>query len=68
MLGERDWHKRLPAIVQACADDWGLRLGEPYNGGKVGLAVRVEGPDGSPGILQVNFPGRGRDRVLGPVG
>jgi len=55
--GGDDWLARVPAIVRACADAWDLRLGEPYNGGKVGLALRVELADGSPAVLKVNFPG-----------
>jgi streptomycin 6-kinase len=54
--GGREWLHRLPEIVRACADAWHLRLGEPYNGGKVGLALRVERADGSPAVLKVNFP------------
>jgi streptomycin 6-kinase len=56
--GGREWLDRLPEVVQACADAWGLRLGEPYNGGKVGLALRVERSDGSPAVLKINFPDR----------
>jgi streptomycin 6-kinase len=56
--GGREWLRRLPAIVQECADGWDLRIGKPYNGGKVGLALRVERADGSPAVLKVNFPGR----------
>jgi streptomycin 6-kinase len=56
--GGREWLDRLPEVAQACADAWGLRLGEPYNGGKVGLALRVERSDGSPAVLKINFPDR----------
>ncbi len=56
--GGREWLKRLPAIVRECAETWQLQLGEPYNGGKVGIALRVERADGSPAVLKVNFPGR----------
>jgi streptomycin 6-kinase len=54
--GGREWLKRLPAIIRECADTWDLQLGERYNGGKVGVAVRVERADGSPAVLKVNFP------------
>jgi len=56
--GGRAWLKSLPAIVGECAEAWDLRLGDPYNGGKVGLALRVERADGSPAVLKVSFPGR----------
>ena len=58
VAGGRAWLAGLPAIVQACAEEWQLRVGEPYNGGKVGLALRVERADGSPAVLKVNFPSR----------
>jgi streptomycin 6-kinase len=56
--GGREWLDTLPDIVRACAAAWRLRLGEPYNGGKVGLALRVERADGSPAVLKVSFPQR----------
>jgi len=56
--GGRDWLKRLPDIVDACAEAWDLQVGEPYNGGKIGLALRAERADGSPAVLKVSFPQR----------
>jgi streptomycin 6-kinase len=55
--GGREWLRRLPEIVRECAEVWELELGQPYNGGKVGLALKVERADGSPAVLKVNFPG-----------
>jgi streptomycin 6-kinase len=66
--GGRDWLERLPGIVQACADAWGLRLGEPYDGGKVGLALRAERADGSPAVLKVNFPERDTEHEATALG
>src|SRR5205807_4576752 len=57
--GGREWLTRLPEIVDACAEAWELQVGEPYNGGKVGLALRVERADRSPAVLKVSFPQRG---------
>jgi streptomycin 6-kinase len=56
--GGRAWLSGLPAIVEACAEAWDLRVGEPYNGGKVGLALKVERADGTPAVLKINFPSR----------
>jgi streptomycin 6-kinase len=56
--GHRDWLRRLPDIVRECAETWDLRTGEPYNGGKVGFALRVTRADGSPAVLKISFPGR----------
>jgi streptomycin 6-kinase len=52
-----EWLRRLPEIVRECADTWELQLGQPYNGGKVGVALRVERADGSPAVLKVSCPG-----------
>ena len=57
--GGRDWLRRLPEIVDECAAAWDLELGKPYNGGKVGLALRAGRADGSPAVLKVSFPGFG---------
>ena len=56
--GGRAWLSGLPAIVQACAESWDLRIGEPYNGGKVGFAIRADRADGTPAVLKINFPSR----------
>jgi streptomycin 6-kinase len=48
----------MPQIVRECADTWDLQLGRPYNGGKVGVAIRVERADGSPAVLKVSCPCR----------
>ncbi len=56
--GGRAWLAGLPAIVEACAELWDLCIGEPYNGGKVGLALRAHLVDGTPAVLKINFPSR----------
>jgi streptomycin 6-kinase len=56
--GGRAWLSALPAIVEACTERWELSVGEPYNGGKVGLALRAERADGTPAVLKINFPSR----------
>lgn len=66
--GGRAWLAALPAIVQACADAWELRVGEPYNGGKIGLALPVERADGSRAVLKVNFPSRDSEHEAAALG
>jgi streptomycin 6-kinase len=52
------WLERVPDLVAQCIGEWGLRPGEPYVGGAAGHALRVELPDGTPGVLKVWFPHR----------
>jgi streptomycin 6-kinase len=52
------WLERVPDLVTECADEWGLRVGEPYVAGAAGYVVRVELPDGSPAVLKLIYPHR----------
>jgi streptomycin 6-kinase len=52
------WLERLPGLVDACAERWSLRLGEPYAYAYASLALRTELPDGSRAVLKVQFPDR----------
>jgi streptomycin 6-kinase len=54
----RDWLARLPAIVDACAQEWSLTLGEPFPYAFASLAMPVERADGSGAVLKVSFPDR----------
>jgi streptomycin 6-kinase len=53
-----DWRATAPDVVVECAEEWGLRLGEPYVPGVVGHVVRAELPDGTPAVLKVFWPHR----------
>jgi streptomycin 6-kinase len=52
------WLDRVPDLVKECVDEWGLRLGEPYEPGAAGYAVRAELPDGTQAVLKVIYPHR----------
>jgi streptomycin 6-kinase len=52
------WLERVPDLVKACVDEWGLRLGEPYVAGAAGYTVRADLPDGSPAVLKLIYPHR----------
>jgi streptomycin 6-kinase len=54
----RDWLARLPGLVEACARDWTLTLGEPFAYAFASLAMPVERADGSGAVLKVSFPDR----------
>lgn len=54
--GGAEWLESLPAIVEACAERWSLRLGAPFEDGNVSLVVRAERADRTPAVLKVNFP------------
>jgi streptomycin 6-kinase len=57
-LSEEEWLERVPDLVRECAEEWGLRLGEPYRRGAAGCAVRADLPDGTPAVLKVVWPHR----------
>ena len=55
--------RAVPDLVPDASRTWGLQLGEPYEPGAAGYAVRVELPDGRPAVLKVHLPApRGRAR------
>ena len=53
-----DWRAGAPRLADEVADEWGLRLGEPYVPGVCGHVVRAELPDGTPAVLKVHWPHR----------
>ena len=52
------WLERVPDLVTECVEQWGLRLGEPYEAGAAGYAVRADLPDGTPAVLKLIYPHR----------
>ena len=56
-LTHGDWLERVPQLLSECAEEWGLRLGEPYSQGAAGYAVRAE-RDGAPAVLKLIYPHR----------
>jgi streptomycin 6-kinase len=52
------WLERVPDLVARCAEEWGLQLGEPYEPGAAGYAVRAELPDGRQAVLKLIYPDR----------
>jgi len=52
------WLERVPDLVSECVEEWGLRLGEPYEAGAAGYAVRADLPDGTPAVLKLIYPHR----------
>jgi streptomycin 6-kinase len=52
------WLERVPDLVKECVDEWGLRLGEPYQPGAAGYAVRAELSNGTPAVLKLVYPDR----------
>ena len=54
----RDWLARLPGIVDACAEEWSLTLGEPFPYAFASLACPVTREDGSVAVLKIQFPDR----------
>jgi streptomycin 6-kinase len=52
------WLERVPDLVAECVDEWGLRLGEAYEAGAAGYAVRADLPDDTPAVLKLIYPHR----------
>jgi streptomycin 6-kinase len=52
------WLEHVPDLVAECVEEWGLRLGEPYEAGAAGYTVRADLPDGAPAVLKVIYPHR----------
>src|SRR5579859_6835160 len=42
----RDWIARLPRLVEECAEQWALEVGDPFPGGAASLALPAALPDG----------------------
>ena len=54
----RRWLSAVPGLVAACAERWGLDLGEPYADGHVSLTAPATTADGRAAVLKVQFPHR----------
>jgi streptomycin 6-kinase len=54
----RAWLERLPRLVEECADEWGLTLGEPFPLAAASLALAVTTPDAEGAVLKICFPHR----------
>jgi streptomycin 6-kinase len=54
--GGAGWLDRLPELAGECAEQWSLRLGEPFEGSHVSLVVPARLQDGTRGVLKINFP------------
>lgn len=50
------WLESLPRLAEECAEQWSLRLGEPFTRGNVSLTLPAERADGVPAVLKINFP------------
>ena len=53
-----EWRERLPRLVQECAEQWSLGVGEPYVPGAGGFTAPAELTDGRPAVLKVVLPHR----------
>jgi streptomycin 6-kinase len=54
----RAWLQRLPALVAACAEGWGLTLGEQFPIAAASLALAANTQDGHDAVLKICFPHR----------
>lgn len=54
--GGAAWLDSLPRLAAECAEQWALRLGDPFPEGKVSLTLPVTAADGTQAVLKLNFP------------
>jgi streptomycin 6-kinase len=56
----RAWLGDLPRLIDECRERWSLRLGAPYPGSYVSVAMPADLPDGLPdgsaAVLKIQFP------------
>ena len=49
------WADSLPALLERCQDLWGLRMGEPFEGGYTAWVAPAERADGSSCVLKLPY-------------
>jgi streptomycin 6-kinase len=49
---------RLPQVAAECAEQWSLRLGKPFPGSHVSLALPAQTADGGDAVLKICLPHR----------
>ncbi len=54
----RAWLDALPGRVAACAERWTLRVGDPFPGSHVSLALPATRADGTEAVLKLQLPHR----------
>lgn len=54
--GGAAWLESLPRLAGECAEQWSLRLGDPFGQGRVSLTVPVRLADRKQAVLKLNFP------------
>lgn len=52
------WLERLPRLLQECAEEWSLRVEDPYPYAFASLALPVTLPDGDGAVLKIQYPDR----------
>lgn len=54
----RAWLDRLPGLLDECAEQWGLLVGEPFPYASASLALPAKLPEGTRAVLKIQFPHR----------
>lgn len=54
--GATDWLATLPGLLDVLADDWNLRIGEPFGDGTEAYVAGVELADGTEAVLKLMVP------------
>lgn len=50
------WLENLPSLIESCARDWGLRLGDPFPDPTEAYVVSTTRLDGTPAVLKLVIP------------
>lgn len=56
--GGSEWVLELPSQINACAEQWSLKLESPYPDSNVSIVFPAITADGLPAVLKIQFPGR----------
>ena len=54
--GGSEWLAALPGVAAACAEQWDLRLGAPFQPATIAFVVPAERRDGTRAVLKIDFP------------
>jgi streptomycin 6-kinase len=60
--GGAKWLDRLPGLIAECAEQWRLGVGEPFHDAHISWVAPADLPDGTRGVLKINFPERESER------
>jgi streptomycin 6-kinase len=64
----RAWLERVPALVEACAEQWRLDVGDPFPYAFTSIALACTRADGEPVVLKLQCPDRESEHEAAALG